>query len=205
MARKRRKTDTERLAQEATSGAQGAAAVADARVELAVESLALLFRGGELLRERPAWTRGQFARDRHSKPVSPSSDRAVRFCAGGALMRATTEKFDVTFVLSSATSPPTPLPPALAQAYRLLGKAFVLLFISSEKFALREDEIDGVLSPVIVERDGGEEAVSTWPSFVAGCNDNPLLKHEHVRAAFTVALMLARSVKRIAGGEGGDA
>src|SRR5579875_3984411 len=52
----------------------------------------LLARAYELLDYRSGWTRKHFARDRHSKPVSPSSDRAVRFCVGGALLRAATEQ-----------------------------------------------------------------------------------------------------------------
>lgn len=52
------------------------------------EALALLRRGGELIASRDHFTRNAWARDRWSHPVSILSERAVRFCAAGALARA---------------------------------------------------------------------------------------------------------------------
>lgn len=59
-----------------------------------------------MIDQRSGWTRDHFARDRHSRPASPSSERAVRFCVGGALLRATHEQFGICFVLPGAGEQP---------------------------------------------------------------------------------------------------
>ena len=52
------------------------------------EALALLEDAYLRLAPRRAWTRGSYGRDRHGHPVDPTDDRAVRWCATGALIRA---------------------------------------------------------------------------------------------------------------------
>lgn len=57
------------------------------RKDLLQDAPLLLLYAEALLRYR-GWTRGAYARDRHGHPVNPTSARAVRFCATGALIRA---------------------------------------------------------------------------------------------------------------------
>jgi hypothetical protein len=57
------------------------------------QGLQILEYGRELIASREHFTRGVWARDRHSHPVYVGDSRAVRFCAGGALLRAELEIF----------------------------------------------------------------------------------------------------------------
>jgi hypothetical protein len=48
-------------------------------------------KAADLLEDRRRWTRNADARDARSRPVAWSSEKAVRFCALGALCRMSTE------------------------------------------------------------------------------------------------------------------
>src|SRR4051812_42814630 len=104
----------------------------------------LLAGASTLVAARAAWTRRVFARDRHSHPVSPSSERAVRFCVGGALLRATSEQLGVQFKIGERVDP---LPgetwaSALARSYRYLGHALVRLHLWPQLRSLHEELVD---------------------------------------------------------------
>ena len=62
-----------------------------------LEVLVLLADAAQLIRDRRNWTRRALARDRYSHPVSPASERAVRWCLGGALLRAASERIGFDF------------------------------------------------------------------------------------------------------------
>jgi hypothetical protein len=62
-----------------------------------LEALVLLGDAAQLIQDRRKWTRRALARDRHSHPVSPASERAVRWCLGGALLRAASERISFDF------------------------------------------------------------------------------------------------------------
>lgn len=138
----------------------------------------LLARAAQLIAEPSGWTKRELARDRHSKRVSPSSERAVHFCAGGALLRATSEQFEVGFCLGEAgdelVGDAWVLPLALAHYY--LGRAFLLLYVPSADLASEQ--------PNAV-------ADTKWLEVVNTVNDAPAIKHRHVVAGFEVARKIA--------------
>jgi hypothetical protein len=64
----------------------------EGRDPLGAEVVALLVHGRALIEK--GHTRGVYARDRHGHPVALTSEKAVRFCAAGALVRAEVDLFD---------------------------------------------------------------------------------------------------------------
>jgi len=51
-------------------------------------ALEVLRKARELISQESAWTQGAFARDANGKPCGMTSDSAVCWCAGGALIAA---------------------------------------------------------------------------------------------------------------------
>ena len=76
----------------------------------------------DILESPSAWTRKVLARDRHSHPVSPTSERAVRFCLSGALLRAASEEYGFSLRLAKADEPVIfDAPEPLLAAYRAVA------------------------------------------------------------------------------------
>lgn len=181
--------------------------------EIAVleEARLLLARAYELLDFRSGWTRKHFARDRHSKPVSPASDRAVRFCAGGALLRAATEQLGLQLAANAKEERVADVvsdidqlgSAALSLAYYFLARAFELLFLRAGGGHIRVQRLeDGRSQPIVVTSAAGISAAeaagkseveepTTWAAIVHGYNDHPSIKHGDIRAALLVAHMLS--------------
>ena len=160
------------------------------------QAASLLQRASQLIDQRSGWTRDHFARDRHSHPVSPSSKRAVRFCVGGALLRATHEQFGITFVLPRAGEQPERFQfEPLQQAYRLLGLALASLLLK-QGVTVREEQVGGesqlVLGlPESVEGAGVREERMSWETFVHALNDDRRIKHGQILTALLVAMIHA--------------
>lgn len=176
----------------ASSAAGGAAALRE-------ETRRLLERAAELVEERSHWTKRAFARDRHSHPVSASSERAERFCAGGALLRAASEQFGITFD-TGARLALTPdgvivteieeigLPP-LTATYQLLAHAFEWIILRPVGIRIRVQRSDDGFVPTIVlpaaDETGAIEEETSWSALVHTFNDHA--RHEWVLDAFTLA------------------
>ena len=171
----------------------------------------LLARAYELLDFRSGWTRKHFARDRHSKPVSPSSERAVRFCVGGALLRAATEQLGLQLAANAKEERVAEVVSdidqrglaALSLAYYFLARAFELLFLRAGGGHIRVQRLeDGRSQPIVVTPAVGTptaeaagksevEEATTWAAIVHGYNDHPAIKHGDIRAALLIAHMLS--------------
>ena len=160
------------------------------------QALQLLLRASELIGQPSGWTRGHLARDRHSKPVSPWSKRAVRVCVGGALLRATQEQLDVEFLLArpgEKADTETGLWLArLREAHHLLGRTMETLFLRPTGIAVREHGrgeetlislVDAQGEPV---EDWAPEDAMTWRSLVQVLNDDRQLGHSEIRDALTI-------------------
>ena len=165
-------------------------------IETSLRAGLLLQRAAQLIDQRSGWTRDHFARDRHSRPVSPSSERAVRFCVGGALLRATHEQFGINFVLprSGEQSERFQFGP-LQQAYRLLGFALASLLLK-QGVTVREEWVEDEWQLLIglPENSGRAEAREermTWETFVHSLNDDRRLKHSQILSALWVAMLHA--------------
>ena len=156
----------------------------------------LLQRAAQLIDQRSGWTRDHFARDRHSRPVSPSSERAVRFCVGGALLRATHEQFGITFALPRQGEQPQRFQfEPLQQAYRLLGLALAALVLK-KRVNVREESVDGesqLMLGLPESAEGAEvrEERMSWETFVHSLNDDRRLKHDQLLTALWIAMIHA--------------
>ena len=84
-----------------------------------LKALVLLAEAAQLIGDRRNWTTRALARDRHSHPVSPASERAVRWCLGGALLRAASERIGFDF---DEDADETTWPPSLRLAFLELAK-----------------------------------------------------------------------------------
>lgn len=169
-----------------------------AESQVTVQARELLARASKLVAERSAWTRREYARDRHSHPVSPSSERAVRFCVGGALLRATSEQFGVQFKLGKEIEPfpDESWADALALAYRYLGHALTRFHLSKNLQSFQEELIDGdwrvrltLRSVTDQPRKQAKTVEASWPVLVHVINDNPAVKHWNILMALAVAQM----------------
>lgn len=166
-------------------------------IETSLRAGLLLQRAALLIDERSGWTRDHFARDGHSRPVSPSSERAVRFCVGGALLRATHEQFGINFVLprSGEQWERFQFGP-LQQAYRLLGCALASLLLK-RGVTVREEWVEDEWQLLIglPETTAGKAAASEermpWEAFVHSLNDDRRLTHSHILSALWVAMLRA--------------
>jgi hypothetical protein len=151
----------------------------------------LIARTLELVATPAHWTRGHFARDRHSHPVSPTSPRAHRFCVGGALWRAAGERFGFTISVRGDGDSFAP-PIALELAYRGVGLALVEHLGTRFHLAVREeDRDDDVLMPTLILRDISGvriEATTTWIVATNCLNDWRRVRHDDVLAALQTAL-----------------
>jgi len=140
----------------------------------------LLEKALALVTERSNWTKRAFARDRNGHRVSFDSRRAVRFCAGGALLRALLE-----------------CDPGLRSAGALLRPASLL----NEALCGRLSESESVelVASLQHKRRTGSGNLSAsdqhWQQIVE-VNDLPTTRHRHVVAAFEAAIREARSETR---------
>jgi hypothetical protein len=166
----------------------------EATSDLDKQARELLGIAAKLIAEPSAWTRREFARDRHSHPVSPSSQRAVRFCVSGALLRAASERFGAQFKFGEGESIwDEPWAAPLALAFRYLGHSLVLVLLAAPVAAsLVEREVDGQsLARLTLRAPGGEEQLRTvevpWYVLVHGLNDHPAVKHLDILTGLTVA------------------
>jgi len=158
----------------------------------------LLRRAHELMLTRATWTRGHLARDRHSYPVSPTSSRAVRFCAGGALIRAAADEFNLVVRTSQGDKPVTlGKERALHEAYRRLGIVMVELLAPSERMRVHEERRGDLLIPIFSHRKSAadpwiaEAGETTWESVVHTMNDAKTVTHRTVSFCLNVARAIA--------------
>ena len=142
----------------------------------------LLPRAGSLVATRSSWTKHALARDRHGHRVLIESDRAVRFCAGGALLRARHESRGR--VVRS--------PAVLGLAYELLSEALADALSTAETALL--------LAVLLQRRDTRtvsalSSADQRW-EFIVEANDLPGVSHRLIVAAFGAAIREARAQAR---------
>lgn len=160
------------------------------------QAASLLQRASQLIDQRSGWTRDHFARDRHSRPASPSSERAVRFCVGGALLRATHEQFGICFVLPGAGEQPERFQfEPLQQAYRLLGLALASLLLK-QSATVREEQLDGESQLMLGPPESAEgaevrEERMSWETFAHALNDDRRIKPGQILTALWVAMIHA--------------
>lgn len=178
--------------------------------EIWAEAAHLVARATELLKQRSGWTRRALARDRHSHLVSPSSERAVRFCASGALLRAYSERSGVPIRIVREGEKELFRPPAaLRLAYTMV--AYHLAFFLPQRSAI----ILGVK-----ERGGTSQLQLTIPGkasksgrrrtltlsarrLLEELNDLRALKHEDIRLGLMLSQIALTTPER-GGGDGGD-
>ena len=135
------------------------------------------------------------ARDRHSHPVSPTSERAVRFCLSGALIRAAGEEFGFAVKLVKASEPVTfePSEPLVA-AYRAAALAFFRVFVAGVEISELPGEPGkiGLAKTVWREEDGTphELADVSWVALVEAANDMDEVSFPLIRMTLLVALAL---------------
>ena len=141
---------------------------------------ALLEKALPLIARRSAWTKCAYARDRHGHHVRFDSGRAVRFCAGGALLRALIE--------CGACSPSAA---ELQLASSLLGEALCN--------GLSEPDSVELVATLQRKRragsSGGPAAEQHW-QLIVEINDLPTTRHRQVVAAFEAAIREARATRR---------
>lgn len=151
----------------------------------------ILLEARKLISTPQTWTRRAFARDRHSHPVSPTSDRAVRFCVGGALIRAAGEAFDFDVTLS--TNAPALVPPlSLLRAYQRLGETMAALLLEPDALeitgkdwttpAVRRQIGEGRRRRAVIEE-------TDWPSIVHTLNNHKAVSYGAVRVCLHGALV----------------
>jgi hypothetical protein len=196
--------------EEAATGASAPAASDEYTLALAQARL-LLERADDLIGERSHWTRRALARDRHSKSVSVSSERAVRFCVGGALLRAATEQLGLRLAANAREETAAAIVEEIEQldlvplglANRLLARAFEWLLLRPNGVRIREQRSeDGSSQPVLVvpaeEPETGQgrrrrehEEPTKWSAIVFGLNDHSVVKHAHIRSALALAQLFS--------------
>lgn len=89
------------------------------RRQVREQGLQILEYGRQLIASREHFTRGVWARDRHSHPVYVGDSRAFRFCAGGALLRAELDLFGRTPMIDAEANI---APQRLQYAFDQLGE-----------------------------------------------------------------------------------
>ena len=156
-------------------------------------ALRLVLRVRELLASKSSWTRGTLARDRHSHRVSPTSERAVRFCLSGALIRAAGEEFGFAVKLVKPSAPVTFKPPEpLVAAYRAAALAFFRLFVAGVEISDLPGEHGkiGLAKTVWREEDGTahELADVRWLALVEAANDMDEVSFPLIRMTLLVAV-----------------
>jgi hypothetical protein len=168
----------------------------DDQASAAAEAGQLLRRASQLVAERGGWTKSKLARDRHSKPVSPSDERAVRFCVGGALLRAVSERFGVGFRVGDQEAlEGEPWFAAYALAHRYLGRALTMLLLSPEAVRVTERRVGANWTVELAL--GGEHASAetvaktSWVALVQRLNDHRKVKHRDILTGLALARMFS--------------
>lgn len=176
-----------------------------------VKAVALLRGAQTVIADRSAWTKKVFARDRHSRQVSPISDRAVRFCAAGAIVRADHEQNGTIYNFVKDKVPfdvPAPVEIAL--------DALMVTAVSEVGLVLvRYDDYERVAELLetmrLLDPEKAEELAERfpipadsdvqleWHEVAMGINDLPEIRHEQMlRALGTAADQLEADLARAA-------
>lgn len=168
-----------------------------AEADTAAEARALLRRASQLVAKRGGWTKEKLARDRHSHPVSPSSGQAVRFCVGGALLRAVSECFGVRFKVGDRDDiNEQPWFAAYALANRYLGQALMTFLLSPEAVRVSEQRVGSDWEVELAA--GGEQrhepvAKTSWAAIVQTLNDHRKVKHRDIVGGLALAQLFSWS------------
>lgn len=161
------------------SEAEGRYPAADLR-----KALRVLERADELLEERSGWTRHEWARDRHSRPVTITNPRAARYCLGGAVFRAGHELLGVELPdwEPAAIRPPLPL-----------GIAFVaLVAVDDPCWGTAVSERVHVEDGTYWLGEGDEARFLDVVEMVAALNDSPRRQFRAIRGLLEEAQSLVR-------------
>lgn len=177
------------------------------------EAAQLVERAAELVKERSGWTRRALARDRHSRPVSPSSGRAVRFCASGALMRAYSEQSGIEIRLVGEAAEETFRPSrALDLAFTMAAYhvAFFLPLRSQIILGVRKTDAKEVLLDLIIPTSASKSGKARTLTLSARklleeLNDFRALKHEDVLFGLMLSRIALELPERDEGAEGDEA
>ena len=173
------------------------------RARLRQAARPLIVRAAELIEDRSHWTKRVFARDRHSHPVAPSSERAVRFCLGGAILRAAAEEHNLRIRLPRPGESFSPIEALgideLVEAYALVGRAIEMIFYRPSGVRIRERD-GSVYRQIVIETDPAAEQkqdktarvlTTTWSEFVHSFNDAAQIRHGDLRPALVLAALWA--------------
>lgn len=158
----------------------------DAEIEQAAE---IVQRARELCAERGRWSRRAFARDRHRHPVKIESPSAVRFCAAGALLRATFELLpvdDVDGFFDPDPRVPEPLRLALASTGEVFGWA-----LGAWRIGYRQ--VDGQPQLHRLGQTGRRWRSYTWLEVITLANDANGMTPGIVREALTASVIRLRT------------
>ena len=138
-----------------------------------------------------AWTRKRLARDKHSHPVSPTSERAVRFCLSGALLRAASEEFGFSIQVVASGEPESfQAPQSLMSAYREVALSFPGIGGLIEERELEEGQLsEPILAIPSVKVVQGENEL-TWRHLVEAVRRAG--GHLHERSAAALELSTTR-------------
>ena len=159
-----------------------------------LQTLALLVHARELIDLSTHWTRRAYARNRQSRPVSPMSQTACRFCAAGALMRAEGDLSGLTL-------------DDLEQGYGYVGPqrfTYALELVSNRLFLRYSERAD----PADL---GRSAAPLTWPdpttftqrrerreallNLIDPLNDIKVIKHADVLTAYNEAISFCDNLR----------
>lgn len=144
----------------------------------------ILVRAVTLIETPRSWTRRALARDRHSHPVSPTSKRAVRYCVGGALLRAAAERFDFEVKIAKAPDWSTVVhADDVIGAYRVLGEVMARLLLGEDVVEQNKDDWTKAIIRLRVgkgKREGEVVDEADWPAVVHTMNDHKTVSHAAV-------------------------
>jgi hypothetical protein len=164
------------------------------RLATATAAGRLLVQAHELVQASRGWTKRALARDRHSHPVSPTSDRAVRFCASGALLRAAGERFGFSLRPARKNESATFVAPEpLAEAYRVVGAVIVESFFPIFGIEVADDDDQGltVSVPLLhLGEDDWPERMS-WRELLETVNDARGVGHQAIVGLLRLSIVEA--------------
>ncbi len=155
------------------------------------EALKLLEHARELIATPGQFTCRASARDRHLHPVAFNSPRAVRFCAGGALLRAEADLHGLGYAAMDEDYTFRPL--RLEWAFAYLGENLARAQIHKRGPILIDYELLEAAAPEILRlaallRELQPSSHVGWAAAVFALNEERTVSHSQILAAYEEAI-----------------
>jgi hypothetical protein len=145
------------------------------------EALELIREVGILLHSRTRWTKGALARDKHSHLVEPDSDRAVRWCLAGALLKEEFDLFGRTLRVRNDELAYDSFSRPLRLAWETLAVCLTTVL------HYEETPIDPVTTVVVLKGAERRLAIMYLAARLTELQDDPAVKHWHVLRAILIS------------------